>query len=327
MRESVPLWAHRLLREDTRHLKETSAMELSEQDLRGKYWEDDYRRWHATGVVTESADKDLAGKLLSGDWQQEYSAAAELWIRTRFELLEGLSFEYQPSLRGKTPDFLIRDRLGRGVVADVAVLHSGPMWDIDLQQQEHQDLRKKIHRVETERFATNVLWIEGSRSVKSRGGGTVAIDKILHEVRNTVKNLEHKYSQHPYWLSWEQQWMDGVRSVMRRLVFPQLAIDLSIEIAFYLKEDETDKLRALRKLEDDGAIGVMSGFSDDPGKRLEGVLNRKIRYLRRFDDPKAETQPLPYMVIIFDPDSSVDPMDMEKVLHGSSIGYDLGRGP
>ena len=26
------------------------------------------------------------------------------------------------------------------------------------------------------------------------------------------------------------------------------------------------------------------------------------------------------------PDSSVDPMDMEKVLHGSSIGYDLGSG-
>ena len=125
-------------------------MELLEQDLRGKYWEDDYRRWHATGVVTESADKDLAGKLLSGNWQQEYSAAAELWMRTRFELLEGLNFEFQPSLLGKTPDFLIRDRLRRGVVADVTVLHSGPLWDLVLQQQEYQsncsELVRRIYR-------------------------------------------------------------------------------------------------------------------------------------------------------------------------------------
>ena len=301
-------------------------MELSEQDLRGKYWEDDYRRWHATGVVTESADKDLAGKLLSGNWQQEYSAAAELWMRTRFERLEGLNFEFQPSLLGKTPDFLIRDRLGRGVVADVAVLHSGPLWDLDLQQQEHQTLRQRIVQVETEHFATRLLSIEGSRSVNGRGGGPVAIDKIIHGVRKTANELEQKYSQHPNWLSWEPQWMDGVRSATRRLAFSQMAIDLEIEIEFYLKEDETDKHRALRKLEDDGAIGVMSSFADDSGKRLKDVLNGKISYLRKFDDGETETQTLPYMVIIFDPDSSVDPMDMEKVLHGSSIGYDLGSG-
>ena len=78
-------------------------MELSEQDLRGKYWEEDYRRWHATGLVRESADKDLAGKLLSGNWKLEYSAAAELWMRTRFERLERLSFEFQPSLKGENP--------------------------------------------------------------------------------------------------------------------------------------------------------------------------------------------------------------------------------
>ena len=301
-------------------------MELSEQDLRSKYWEEDYRRWHATGLVRESADKDLAGKLLSGNWKLEYSAAAELWMRTRFERLEGLSFEFQPSLKGKTPDFLIRDRLGRGVVADVAVLHSGPLWDSDLQQQEYQDLRKKIHRVETEHFATSVLSVEGSRSVKGRGGGPVAIDKILHEVRKTANELERKYSQHPNRLSWEPQWMDGGRRAMRRLAFPQLAIDLRIEIAFYLKEDETDKLQALRKLEDDGAFGVMSAFADDSGKRLNDVLDRKISYFKELNDREAKTQKLPYMVIIFDPDSSVDPIDMEKVLHGSSIGYDLGSG-
>lgn len=301
-------------------------MELSEQDLQGKYWEENYRRWHASGSVTKAADKDVAGKLLSGDWQQEYSAAAELWIRTRFELLEGLNFEYQPSLQRKTPDFLIRDRLGRGVVADVAVLHSGPLWDIDLQQLEYQELRREIHKVETEHFASSVLSIEGSRSVKGKRGGPVAINRIVGEVRKSASEMEQHYSHHPYWLVWEPQWMDGVRSAMRTLTFSQLAIDLEIEVAFYLKEDETDEHRAFRKLEDDGAIDVMSGFSDEPGKRLEDVLNRKIRSLRKFDDPKAETQKLPYMVIIFDPDSSVDLMDMEKVLHGSSKGYSLGTG-
>ena len=120
--------------------------------------------------------------------------------------------------------------------------------------------------------------------------------------------------------------MDEVRSAMRKLTFRQLAIDLRIDVVFYLKEDETDRQRAFRKLEDDGVVGVMSTFADDPGKRLEGVLNRKISYLRKFNDPDAETRTLPYLAIIFDPDSSVDPMDMEKVLHGSSIGYDLGSG-
>ena len=301
-------------------------MELSEQDLRGKYWEEDYRRWHATGLVTESADKDLVGKLLSGNWQQEYSAAAELWMRTHFEELEGLSFEFQPSLQGKTPDFLIRDRLGRGVVADLAVLHSGPLWDIDPQQQEYQDLRQRICRVETEHFATSVLSIEGSRSVSGRGGGPVAINKILHEVRETANEVERKYSQHDNWLNWEPQWMDGVRSAMRRLAFPQLSIDLAIEIAFYLKEDETDKHQALRKLEDDGAVGVMSTIADDSGKRLNGVLNGKISYLRKFNDQESETRTMPYMVIVFDPDSSIAPMDMETVLHGLSMEYDLGSG-
>ncbi len=301
-------------------------MELSEQDLRGKYWEEDYRRWHATGLVTESADKDLVGKLLSGNWQQEYSAAAELWMRTRFERLEGLSFEFQPCLKGKTPDFLILDRLGRRVVADVAVLHSGPLWDIDCQQQEYQILRQRIHGVETEHLATNVLSIEGSRSIKGSGGGPVAIDKILHEVRKTANELERKYDQYPNWLSWEPQWMDGVRSAMRRLTFSQLAIDLRIEIVFYLKEDAGDKHQVLRKLEDDGAVGVMSTFADDSSKRINDVLNGKISYLRKFKDWEAETQKLPYVVIVFDPDSSVAPMDMEKVLHGSSIEHDLGSG-
>ena len=150
------MWAHRYTGVDVGHLKETTAMELSEHDLRDKYWERDYRSWHATGSVRQSADKDLVGKLLSGNWQQEYSAAAELWMRTRFERL-GLNFEFQPNLHGKTPDFLIRERLGRGVVADAAVLHSGPLWDLDSQQKEYQTLRQRILEVETEHFATSVL--------------------------------------------------------------------------------------------------------------------------------------------------------------------------
>ena len=154
----------------------------------------------------------------------------------------------------------------------------------------------------------------------------MAFNKILYEVRKAANDLERKYSQRPNWLNWEPQWMDGVRSAMRRLAFPQLAIDLIIEIVFYLKEDETDKHRVLRKFEDDGAVGVMSTISDDSGKRLNHVLNGKISYLRKFNDPETETQPLPYMAIIFDPDSSVDPMDMERVLHGLSKEYNLGPG-
>ena len=301
-------------------------MELSEHDLRDKYWERDYRSWHATGSVRQSADKDLVGKLLSGNWQQEYSAAAELWMRTRFERL-GLNFEFQPNLHGKTPDFLIRERLGRGVVADAAVLHSGPLWDLDSQQKEYQTLRQRILEVETEHFATSVLSIEGSRSVvKGRGGGSVAIRKILHGVRTTANELERKYNQYPNWLSWEPQWMEGVRSATRRLTFPQLSTDLKIEIVFYLKEDETDEHLALRKFENSGAIGVMSTITDEPGKRLNNLLKGKISYLRKFNDRGSETQKLAYMVIIFDPDSSVDTMYMEKVLHGSSTGYDLGLG-
>ncbi len=86
----------------------------------------------------------------------------------------------------------------------------------------------------------------------------MAIDKIIHGVRKTVNELEQKYSQHLNWLSWEPHRMDGVRSATRSFNFSQMAIDLEIKIAFYLKADETDKHRALRKLEDDGAIGVMS---------------------------------------------------------------------
>ena len=71
-------------------------MQLSEQDLGGKYWAKDYRRWQASGLVEESDDREVAGKLMSGDGKLEYSAAAELWMRTHCEELEGLRFDFHP---------------------------------------------------------------------------------------------------------------------------------------------------------------------------------------------------------------------------------------
>ena len=302
-------------------------MQLSERDLEGKYWAADYRRWHASGLVEESDGREVAGKLMSGNGEQEYSAAAELWMRTRCEELEGLRFDFHPRLQDKTPDFVFWDVSGALVVADVAVLHSGPMWGVEAEQQEFQDMRRRIHRVETEHFAVKVLSIEGNRSVKGPGGGSVAVRRVVHEVRERVKELEARYGGDPSWLGWEPQWLKGMRSVTRRVCFPELDIDLTLEVAFYLKGDETEEFLSFRGLEDTGKIGVGSGFTDDAGQRIDDVVRGKSSYLSGLTSGEGESEGLAYMVIVFDPDSSVEPMDVESALHGSSMEYDVGSGP
>ena len=302
-------------------------MQLSERDLKGKYWASDYRRWHVGSLVEESDDREVAGKLMSGDGEQEYSAAAELWMRTRCEELEGLRFDFHPRLQDKTPDFVFWNVFGGRVVADVAVLHNGPMWGVEAEQQEFQDMRRRIHGVETEHFGVKVLSMEGNRSVKGLGGGSIAVRRVVHEVRERVKELERRYGEDPSWVGWEPQWLEGMRSATRRVCFPQLNIDLTLEVAFYLKGDETEEFRRFRGLEDAGKIGVGSGFTDDPWQRLDNVVLGKSSYLSGLTSGEGESEGLAYMVIVFDPDSSVEPMDVESALHGSSMEYDVGSGP
>ena len=243
-------------------------MQLSDQDLKGKYWAAAYRRWHASGLVEGSDDKEVAGKLMSREGEQEYSAAAELWMRTRCEELEGLRFDFHPRLQGKSPDFMFWDKYGGRVVADVAVLHSGPMWGVEAEQREFQEMRRRIHEVETEHFCVKVLSMEGSRSVKGPGGGSVAVRRIVHGVRERIEELERRYEEDTSWLCWEPQWLEGMRSVTRSVCFPHLSIDLRLQVAFYLKGDETEDFRRFRALEEAGKIGVGSGFTDDGGRDL-----------------------------------------------------------
>ena len=78
-------------------------MQLSEQHLEGKYWAADYLRWHASGLAEESDNKEVLGKLMCGNGEQEYSAAAELWMRTRCEELEGFAFRLSSAPAGQNP--------------------------------------------------------------------------------------------------------------------------------------------------------------------------------------------------------------------------------
>ena len=299
-------------------------MMLSPEDLVGKYWADYYRRWHASSEVPEALDREVVGKLRSTDWEREYDAAAELYTRSLFEDLGGLKFAFQPVLQGKTPDFMLWTQFGKGVIADVTVLHNGPISHLEKQQEDYDLLRQKASAIETEHFATNVLSITGTRSVVGMPGGSVALAKILHKVRESSNKLEQRYCKAPNLLTWEPQFIDKVRSATRHLAFPELDISLELEVAFCLKEDQTDEHLTLRDLQRDGKLGVASPYSDDPDRRLRTAIRGKVSYLTRLRHPQSEKDELPYMVIIFDGDSySIDELDMERVLYGPSVGYDL----
>ena len=74
----------------------------------------------------------------------------------------------------------------------------------------------------------------------------------------------------------------------------------------------------------EGKLGVASPYSDDPDRRLQTAISKKVSYLTKLRHPQSEKDELPYMVIILDGDSySIDELDMERVLSGPSVGYDL----
>ena len=299
-----------------------NQMMLTPKDLVGKYWADNYRRWHAAGEVPEALDREVVGKLLSKGWEQEYDAAAELYTRSLFEDLEGLKFAFHPVLQDRTPDFKLWNKYSECVIAEVRALHNGPISYLDKQQKDYVRLMQKASEIETEHFAAHVLSANGTLSVVGMGGGPVALSRILHKVRETINDLEQRYSKLPTLLTWEPQFINKVRSATRRLAFPELDISLELEVAFYLKEDETERHKALRDLQRDGKLGVASPYSD-AGLRLQAAIGEKASYLTKFRHTQSDNQ-LPYIVIIFDADSySVKELDMESVLYGPSVGYDL----
>ena len=306
----------------------TNRMILSPQDLVGKYWADYYRKWHASGKVLEPLDREVVGKLLSKGWEREYDAAAELYTHNLLQDLEGLKFEFHPVLGGKNPDFLLWNQFGKGVLADVRALHSGPITYLEKQQEDYVLLRRRASEIETRHFAIEVLWINGTRSVIGKHGGPVAFNKLLYKVRETIGELEQRYRKIPGLLMWEPQFTGKVRSATRRFAYPELDISLELEVAFYLKEDETDEHLALKDLQREGKLGVASSYSDAPYHRLQAAIDEKTSYLTKLQYAQSEGEKLPYIVIIFDADSySIDEMDMERALYGPSVGYDLEPRP
>ena len=107
------------------------------------------------------------------------------------------------------------------------------------------------------------------------------------------KKLERRYGEDSSWLGWEPQWLEGMRSATRRVCFPELNIDLTMQVAFYLKGDETEEFQNFRRLEDAGKIGVGSGFTDDAGKRLDDVVRAKSSYLSELANGEGESGGLP----------------------------------
>ena len=297
-------------------------MILSREDLAEKYWGDDYLRWHANSEVPEALDREVVGKLLSKGWEQEYDAAAELYTRSLFEDLKGLKFEFHPVLQAKTPDFRLWTPFGKAVIADVRVLHNSPISHLERQQEDFVRLRQKAYEIESEHFATHIRSISGTRSVVGVGGGPVAIGKVMLKLRETIEELEQTFGKIPDFLTWEPQFMDSMRSATRRIAFPELDISLELDVAFYLKEDEQDDHLAFRELERQGKIGVASPYSDDPDRRLRDAIGEKTSYLEKVGHSQSEEDLLPYMVILFDA-HSIDEMDMEKVLYGPTVDYDL----
>ena len=301
-------------------------MLLKDADLEGKYWADDYRKWHATQEVPPSLDKELVNRLSSKGWEQEYDAAAELYTRSLFQSLDGLKFQFQPELQGKTPDFLLRD-LSDYVVADVTVLHGGPMSEIDKQQDDYMLLTQKLMDIETDLFATEVWSMEGSRTTKGRGGGPVAFDKILRPVRAWFQKQERDFQSDPVKLRWDYSY-DGTRYLSEYFRFEDLGIDLEISVKLRLRSEESDEERKVRHMLHEGGNGPSSAFIDDTEIRLGNALEEKVSYLRQFEHPQPEKGSLPYIIVIFSSDSfTPDREDIEKVLYGPSTSYDLISGP
>ena len=163
-------------------------MMLSPEDLVGKYWADYYRKWHASSEVPEALDREVVGKLRSKALEREYDAAAELYTRSLFEDLGGLKFAFQPVLQDKTPDFMLWTQSGKGAIADVTVLHNGPISYLEKQQEDYVLLMQKASAIETEHFATYVLSITGTRSVVGMQGDPWRLPKYCTKSGNPLRS-------------------------------------------------------------------------------------------------------------------------------------------
>ena len=295
-------------------------MLLTDTDLEGKYWADDYRKWHVSEKVLPSMDKEFVRRLSSKGWQQEYDAAAELYTRSLFDSLDGLRFEFQPELQGNTPDFLLHNPFG-SIVADVTVLHGGAMSESAEQQEDHQCLSQKIMDEETANFAPVISFMSGSRRVKGRGGGPISFKRILHPIRAWIRKQED-YLKSPSELQWQQSW-DGNQYWNEYFEFGELGIDLRLLVRLQLKEEETKEQQKLRQMLQEGKIRVSPVSVDNPDDRLEVALKKKMSYLEEFKNPQSE-KILPYIVIVFGADLFSPYKDqLERVLYGASTGYAL----
>ena len=299
-------------------------MLLTDSDLEGKYWADDYRKWHASERVLLTMDKEFVRRLSSKGWMQKYDAAAELYTRSLFESLGELKFEFQPQLQGKTPDFLLNNQFGESVVADVTVLHGGAAYESEEQQEDHQCLSQKIMDEETANFAPIISFMSGSRRVKGRGGGPISFKRILHPIRAWIRKQED-YLKSPSELQWQQSW-DGNQYWNEYFEFGELGIDLRLLVRLRLKEEETKEQQKLRQMLQEGKIRVGPVSVDNPDERLEVALKKKMSYLEEFKNPQSE-KILPYIVIVFGADLlSPDRDQLERLLYGASTGYALDWG-
>ena len=271
--------------------------------------------------MPEAVDREVVGKLLSWGWEQEYDTAAELYTHSLFEDLQGLRFEYHPEFQGKVPDFALWTQFEHRVLADVKVLHNGPITYAEKEQEDYVLLRQKAQGIETDHFGVEVLWVRGSRS---KSGGPVALQRILRRVREAADEIEQTYRKVKALPTWGPEFKDRLRRITSSLAFPELGINLELNVALYLKEDETDEHRTLRRLQREGRIGVASVWNGDSVNRLTSALSEKASYLTGIRRPESDNDRLPYIVVIFDTDPySIDEVDMQNALYGASVGYDL----
>ena len=301
-------------------------MLLTDTDLEGKYWADDYRKWHAFQEVPPSLDKAFVGRLSSKGWEREYDAAAELYTRSLFESLGELKFQFQPELQGKTPDFLLHNPFG-SIVADVTVLHGGALSESVEQQDDYRLLTQKLMDIDSSIFAVEVPFAEGSRSSYGRGGKQVSFKRLVRPVHEWVRKQERQYASDPEMLWWEHTWY-GTRHLSEFFSFTDLGIDLKFSVELCLKSEESDEERKLRQYKYSGDIGVASGSVDDTDDKLEGALKKKMSYLEGLVRSLSNDGSLPYTIIVFSSNSfTPDKEDVEKVLYGPSTGYSLNSGP
>ena len=301
-------------------------MLLTDADLEGKYWADDYRKWHAFQEVPSSLDRDFERRLSSKGWEQEYDAAAELYTRSVFESLGELKFEFQPKFQDKTPDFLLHNQFGESVVADVTVLHGDAISESLEQQSDYLTLTKRLMDIDSSIFAVEVSSAEGSRS-SQESGGPVSFEQLVRPVREWVRKQEQQYSDDPNMLWWNHTWY-GTRYLSEIFSFKNLGLDMELSVELCLKSEESDEERKLRQYKYNGGVGVGSGSVDNSGDRFELALKKKISYLKKFKHPQSEKGSLPYIIVIFSPYSfTPDSEDIKKVLYGTSTSYDLTSGP